>query len=105
MKIADIIFWLLIALIVGVAIWKIVGSPTDTAALISISLFIAGSEIMIWKTFFRMDKKVSIGFIKIRNEIDNKLGNLNNSFNNLTSNLNRIDSKIEKIEELVKKRI
>ena len=89
-KIEDIIFWILIALIVGVAIWKLIGSPTDTATLISIALFVAGSEILLWKAFFAMDKKVSIGFMKMKNDLDNKL--------------NKIENKLENIENLIKRK-
>lgn len=70
-KIEDLLFWILMALIVGVAIWKIIGSPTDTAALISLALFIAGSEILIWRAIFGIDKRTSIGFIRIKNELNN----------------------------------
>ena len=56
-RIQYIIFWILIALIIGVALWKLVGSPTDTSALISVSLFIAGSEILIWKAIFKIEKR------------------------------------------------
>ncbi len=70
MKIEDIIFWIIIGLIVGVAVWKMIGSPTDTAALIAISLFIASSEILIWKALFNMDKKTSITFIKIKSHLE-----------------------------------
>jgi len=71
-RMEDIIFWVLITLIVGIAIWKMIGSPTDTTALISITLFIAGSEILLWKAFFSIDKKTAVGFMKLKNDIDNK---------------------------------
>lgn len=70
-RIEDIAFWILMALIVGVAIWKIVGSPTDTAALISVALFISGSEILIWKAIFGIEKRTAVGFIRIKNELSN----------------------------------
>ncbi|MDO8517360.1 MAG: hypothetical protein Q7S33_04525 [Nanoarchaeota archaeon] len=71
MKTEDIIFWIIICLIVGVALWKLVGSPTDTTALISITLFVAGSEIILWKALFNIDKKTEIGFIKMKNDNTN----------------------------------
>ena len=61
-KIEDIVFWILIALIVGVVIWKLVGSPTNTATLISLTLFIAGSEILLWRNLFKSDNKPNEGF-------------------------------------------
>lgn len=85
MKIEDIIFWIIMSLIVGVAIWKMIGSPIDTAALIAVTLFIAGSEILIWKALFNMDKKTALGFEKIRRNIDNKFLEVNNKLNNVQS--------------------
>jgi len=89
MRIENIMFWILIALIAGTAIWKLFGSPTDTAALISIALFMAGSEILLWKTFFAMDKKVSIGFIKMKNDLDNKLRKIDNKLENIENSVRR----------------
>ncbi|MDO8622796.1 MAG: hypothetical protein Q7R52_00980 [archaeon] len=89
MKIENIAFWIIICLIVGVAIWKMVGSPTDTTALIAIALFVAGSEIVIWKTLFKIDKKTEIGFIKIKNDI-----------NNLKEDINK---KHQELKQLIKK--
>mgnify|MGYP001560852760 CR=1 FL=1 len=89
MKTEDIIFWIIICLIVGVAIWKLVGSPTDTAALISITLFVAGSEIILWKALFKTDKRTEIGFIKIKNDI-----------NNLKEDINK---KHQELKQLIKK--
>ena len=64
-KLDDIIFWVLIVLIIGVAIWLLLGSPTDTSAIIAVAVFVATSEILLWKAFFKIDKKTSIGFEKI----------------------------------------
>lgn len=71
MKTEDIAFWIIICLIVGVAIWKMVGSPTDTTALIAIALFVAGSEIVIWKALFKIDKKTTVSFERVRNQLGN----------------------------------
>ena len=62
-------FWILIALVVCIAVWKLIGSPTDTSALVSVSLFVVGSEILLWRALFLMDKKDACGFIKIKHEI------------------------------------
>ncbi|OGJ15409.1 hypothetical protein A3K73_05910 [Candidatus Pacearchaeota archaeon RBG_13_36_9] len=97
----DILFWILIALIVGLAIWKLVGSPTDTASLISLALFVAGSEILIWKTIFKIDKKTSVGFIKLRNDIDKRFTQMDNSFE---KNNQMILNKLENIEDKLRRR-
>lgn len=69
-KLIDVAFWIIIALIVGVALWKLVGSPTDTAGLISIALFVSGSEILLWKYLLKMENKTNISFMKIKNELE-----------------------------------
>lgn len=78
-KIEDIVFWIIIMAIIAIAIWMLFGSPTLEAGLISIGLFVAGSEILLWKTLFKMDKKTPIGFIKVQNKfesIENKLNKI-----------------------------
>jgi len=100
-KIEDIAFWILIALIIFVVLWKLVGSPTDTATLISVALFIIGSEMLLWRALFSFDKKVSCGFIKIKynidilkKETDYKIDSLNN----------KLDNRFDNIESLIRKR-
>lgn len=68
-RIEDIMFWILIALIVGVAIWLLSGSPTDTSAIVAVAVFLAASEILIWKSIFKMDKRTSVGFEKVKSDI------------------------------------
>ncbi|MBU3912529.1 MAG: hypothetical protein KKB21_02110 [Nanoarchaeota archaeon] len=85
----DIAFWILIALVVCIAVWKMVGSPTDTAALISVSLFIIGSEILLWKTLFSIDKKVACGFIKMKYDMDNKFNQINNKLESIDNLIRR----------------
>ena len=78
-KIEDIIFWILILSIIAIALWMLSGSPTETNALISIALFVSASELMLWKTLFKIDKKTSVGFIKVQTKlehIENKLDNI-----------------------------
>jgi len=81
-RIEDIAFWILIALIIFVVLWKLVGSPTDTATLISVALFIIGSEILIWKAIFGIEKKTAISFLKIKHYIDNNNKDLKNCMEN-----------------------
>lgn len=93
-RIENIVFWILIALIIGIAIWKLFGSPTDTAALISIALFVAASEILLWRALFLIDKKTSIGFLKIKIKLTNTENNFNNKLDNLDNKLNNIENLI-----------
>ncbi len=70
-KTEDIIFWILILAIIGIAIWMLYGSPSESNALISIGLFVAASEILVWGKIFVMDKHTAVGFVKVRNELNN----------------------------------
>ncbi|MBI2042789.1 hypothetical protein HYT25_00170 [Candidatus Pacearchaeota archaeon] len=77
MKIEDITFWIIIILIIALAIWLLLGSPTDTSAIVALAVFVAASEILIWKSLFSIDKKTAIGFEKIKNSIENLRKDLN----------------------------
>jgi len=81
-KIEDIVFWFFIIAIIAIAIWKLFGSPTDTASIITIALFVAGSELIIWKYIFNLEKKTAISFTKLRYEINKRFDNLENLIKN-----------------------
>lgn len=75
-KIEDIILWILVLAIVAIALWLLHGSPPEENALITVALFIAASELLIWKKLFEIDKNTAIGFTKVKeklNSIENKL--------------------------------
>ena len=93
----DIIFLIAIAIIVGIAIWKLIGSPTDTAALISITLFVAISELALWKKIYGVEKKTEVGFMKVR-------GKLNLLRNDLNHHLNNISKRLDNLEDLIKRK-
>jgi len=76
-RLEDIVFWILIASIIGVAIWLLSGSPTDTSAIVSISVFVAASEVLIWKYLFNIDKRTAVGFEKIKSDMNSKLSQVN----------------------------
>ena len=82
-KTEDIIFWILIVVIVGIAIWLLFGSPSLEAGLISLVLFVAGSELLIWRKIFSVDKNVAISFIKMKNNSDNKYNEINNKLEDI----------------------
>ncbi len=70
LSLENLAFWIIIILLIALAVWMISGSPTDTSAIIAIAVFVAASEILLWKSLFSIDKKTAIGFEKIRNDID-----------------------------------
>ena len=61
---------ILILAAIGVAIWLLVGSPTTEQGLLMITIFIATSEILLWRTLFSIDKKTAIGFEKVKSGFD-----------------------------------
>jgi len=81
LKIEDIVFWIIILAMISLALWLISGSPTDTSAIIALTMFVTASEILIWKNLFNIDRKTSIGFEKIKNELDKKFTELNRNLN------------------------
>ena len=64
----DVLFWILILGIIGIVLWMLHGSPTDTGAIVGIGAFVATSEILIWKRIFRIEKDTSIGFVRVKSE-------------------------------------
>ena len=85
MKIEDIAFWIIIILIIALAIWLLSGSPTDTSAIVALAVFVAASEILIWKSLFNMNKKTAIGFEKIKNDINSLEKEMSQNFNEIKS--------------------
>lgn len=98
MKFDDILFFILIALIVGTALWLLHGSPLEADALIAISIAIAASELLIWRAIFKMDKKTSIGFMKIKNDFNALNNKLDNKFSNIEKSLNNFSDRLINLE-------
>lgn len=95
-KLEDIALWIIILLMIALAIWLLFGSPTDTASIIAIAIFVAGSEILIWRTpskdnekvcikFEKFDKKTAVSFEKIKNNMDIRFLETNNKLNEIKS--------------------
>lgn len=99
-KIEDIIFWIAIIIIIGIAIWKLFGSPTDTAALISITLFMAMSELALWRKVYTIEIRTAVGFTKVRAD----LNLIKNDLSYIKRDLDNINNRLNNIKNLVKKR-
>ena len=93
-KLEDIIFWLLIIAIIAVALWLLSGSPPMESGLLMIIIFVATSEILLWKTLFKIDKKnflkiekvdkkTAIAFERMKNDMNNKFLEVNNNLNEI----------------------
>lgn len=75
----DVLFWILMFVIIGVSIWLGFGSPDFESSLLMLTVFVAGSEILLWRSLFAKDKKVAVGFEKVRGDfrvMDGRLGNI-----------------------------
>ena len=86
LKIEDIVFWILILATVAVILWLLKGSPTLENTVITVGLFILGSELMLWRKYFEVDKNTAVGFVKVKSDLD------------------KINSKLENIEKLIKRK-
>lgn len=91
--IEDIVFWIIILFIIGIALWLLHGSPTDTGAIISIGLAFASSELLLWKKFYGIDKRIALSFMKLRSDFDKKFIQIEN---NINKRLITIENTIEK---------
>ncbi|MAH06945.1 hypothetical protein CMI38_01695 [Candidatus Pacearchaeota archaeon] len=95
MKIEDVVLLVLIVAIVGIALWLLSGSPPDSDALITLALFVAASELLIWRNMFSMDKKTTVGFIKVKHDLDKFEKDVNNRFDGVDNKLVEILGKIK----------
>lgn len=88
-KAEDIVFWILILTVIAVAIWLAFGSPDFENSLLMLIIFVAGSEILLWRALFSVDKRSVISFEKIKN----KLENIEKDINEIKSSLITIKKK------------
>lgn len=70
MKIEDIVFWVFIIAVILIALWLLSGSPPEINALISIALFVASSEILLWRKLFEIDKKAAVSYAKVKEDLE-----------------------------------
>lgn len=98
-KIQDIIFWIIIGLIIGLAIWLISGSPTTESGLISLALFVAASEILLWKALFKIDMNTSIGFLKVKKELQIMKYKFDSNMHDIKKDIGEIKRMIKKSKE------
>lgn len=108
-KFEHILFWVLILVIIGIAVWLAFGSPEFENSLITIGIFVATSEILLWKFLFSMDnknidrfskldKKTAIGFEKVKSDfklVNNRLGNIEKNINEIKDNIININDKLK----------
>lgn len=91
-------FWLLIFLITGIIIWKLFGSPSDMAMIISIGSLIISSEMFLWRNLFRVEKNVAIGFTKVKYDLNLMENKLLSKLDNLEDKMVRMENDINVIK-------
>ncbi len=96
-KIEDITFWIAIIAIIGLIIWKLFGSPTDLATIITIASLLATGELSLLKKLYNLERKVAVGFTKVNADI-------NLIRNDIKHHLNYINKRFDNIENLIKKK-
>lgn len=93
-KAEDIVFWILILTVIAVAIWLAFSSPDFENSLLMLIIFVASSEILLWRALFSVDKRTSIGFEKVNSDI----GEIKNNVSWIKDKLMSIESSTKKIE-------
>jgi hypothetical protein len=91
--IEDVVFFIIIFLIIGIALWLLHGSPTEVGAIIGVATFTAASELMIWRYVFKLDKNTALGFMRAKYDIEKMNLQMNNRFDIIESKLNEITNK------------
>ncbi len=98
-KIEDLVFWLLIIVVISILVWKLFGSPTDTATLITTVLFLISIILTLWKRIYYTERKTEVGFMKVKGDlklIKNDIGYIKRDINNINDKLKNIQSLIER---------
>lgn len=105
LKAEDIVFFIVIGLIIFVAIWLLRGSPTLVGAIVSVAIFAATSDILLWRKLFEVDKNTSNGFNKVKHDFEIVRNDMKYFRREMKIELDNIKEKLDKIENLIKNRI
>ena len=55
----------------GFEFWLFKGSPTTESAIISVAVFVATSEILLWRKMFEVEKNTAVSFVRMKGDITN----------------------------------
>jgi len=100
-KIEDVLFWICIFMLILLALWMLHGSPTEIAAVISIILFVATSEVLLWKELFKVEKRTEQALMRLDHKMDLKFMHLENK---MGGQFKDIDKELAEIKQLLKKK-
>ena len=98
LTIEDIVFFIIIGLIVFISLWLLIRSPTFNNAIISIGVFIATTEIFLWRKVFSIDKNTTVGFVKVKSDIDKLRIEMNNQFDNMEGRFDAMENRFDNME-------
>src|SRR3989338_1346743 len=101
-----VLFWILILAIIATVIWLAFGSPEFEKSLLMIMIFVAGSELLLWRTLFAIDKKSSIGFERVRpdfKQVNSRLDVMGNGISGIKSKLINIKNDVSNIKNSILK--
>lgn len=90
-RVEDILFWILILVALGIAIWLAFGSPEFENSFLAVIIFVATSEILLWRFLFAIDKRSAVGFEKVKNRLEN----VENRLINIDSSIIKINKKLK----------
>ncbi|MAG07526.1 hypothetical protein CMI46_01805 [Candidatus Pacearchaeota archaeon] len=98
-KAENILFWILILIVLGITLWLAFGSPIFETSLLTILIFVACSEIIIWRFLFASDKRAAISFENVRSDfnlVKNELRHINNRTGSMEKDLKEIKDSLIK---------
>ncbi len=95
-KIEDIAFWTFLLAAFAIVLWLLHGSPTLEDALLTLTALIIGSEFMLWKKYYEVDKNTAIAFSHVRNDITNLGKDMKQQYQKLSHSVHRIETLLER---------
>src|SRR3989344_8100088 len=98
-KIEDIIFWILILGIVALVIWKLFGSPSDIATIISLASFLTASTLTLLIKIHNIERKTEVGFMNVMGD----LNAIKIDTNYIKKDINKINNKLGNIGSLIRR--
>ena len=101
-KIEDIIFWVAIVAVIGLIIWKLFGSPTDLATIITVASLLAMGELSLLKKAYSLERKVAVGFTRVSSDMNLIRNDIKHHLNYIRKDLDNINNKLVTIENLIK---
>lgn len=91
-KVEDIAFWTFLLAAFAIVLWILHGSPTLEDALLTLTALIIGSEFMLWRKYYEVDKNAAVAFSHVRNDINNLKKEMERHYKELNQSIHRIET-------------